>query len=339
MLQNAALDVAIGLVIMYLVLSLVCTVVNEYVASKLNLRSRSLKDSLLELIDDQNVRTRFYEHGLIAGTNRALARASALFGAGATDTSGPGRAAVPAPRDHPSYIASTTFVLALMGSLTGSDVTGIDVPQFAELQAAIRKLPPSRVKSALVASLTTSQGDFDRFRASVATWFDDSMDRLSGAYKRNLKRISILVGCVIAVVVNADSFQVGTTLWSDSALRAEMVQVADTTSKSRSDQATYGAIMREFQSANDRLRPLPVGWPVCGNQFGVSAATSAVADSRDACPPRDQMIWFGLTKLLGWFATGLALSLGAPFWFDLLSRFINIRSAGIKPERQPGVGS
>jgi hypothetical protein len=338
MLQNAALDVAIGLVIMYLILSLVCTVVNEYIASKLNLRSRSLQDSLLELIDDQNVRTRFYEHGLIAGTNRALVRASALFGAGATGT-GQGPAAAPAPRDHPSYIASTTFVLALMGSLTGSDVAGGDVPQFAELQAAIRKLPPSRVKSALVASLATSQGDFDRFRASVATWFDDSMDRLSGAYKRNLKRISILVGCAIAVIVNADSFQVGRTLWSDSALRAEMVQVADTTSKSRSDQANYSAIMREFQSANDRLRPLPVGWPVCGNQSAGSAAASAVTDSRDACPPRDQMMWFGLTKLLGWFATGLALSLGAPFWFDLLSRFINIRSAGIKPERQPGVGS
>ncbi len=339
MLQNAALDVAIGLVIMYLVLSLVCTVVNEYVASKLNLRSRSLKESLSELIDDQSVRTRFYEHGLIAGTNRALVRASALFGAGAPSTSNQVTAAVPSPGDHPSYIASTTFVLALVGSLTGSDSAGAEVPQFAEVQSAIRKLPPTRVKSALVASLMTSQGDFDRFRASVASWFDDSMDRLSGAYKRNLKRISIFVGCVIALIVNADSFQVGKTLWSDSALRAEMVQVADTTSKSRTDQANYGAIMREFQSANDRLRPLPVGWPLCGNQSAASAASSTGTDSRDACPPQGQMIWFGVTKLLGWFATGLALSLGAPFWFDLLSRFINIRSAGIKPERQAAVRS
>jgi hypothetical protein len=321
---------------MYLVLSLVCTVVNEYVASKLSLRSRSLKDSLFELLDDQSVRTRFYEHGLIAGTNSALVRASALFASGASRTNDQVTAAAPPSDAHPSYIASTTFVLALLGSLTGSDATGGDVPQFAEVQSAIRKLPPSRIKSALVSSLVTSQGDFDRFRASVASWFDDSMDRLSGAYKRNLKRIAIFVGCVIAVIVNADSFLVGKTLWSDSALRAEMVQVADTTSKSRAEQTDYGGIMREFQSANDRLRPLPVGWPLCRNQ---SAPAAAQSDSRDACPPRDQMIWFGVTKLLGWFATGLALSLGAPFWFDLLSRFINIRSAGIKPERQAAVGS
>jgi hypothetical protein len=336
MLQNAALDVAIGLVIMYLVLSLVCTVVNEYVASKLNLRSRSLQESMLELLDDQGVRTRFYEHGLIAGTNRAIARARRLFGGVEARPIDATSAAVPSAADHPSYIASTTFVQALVGSLTAAESAGAEVPQFAEVEAAIRKLPPSRVKSALVASLVAAQGDFDRFRTSVAAWFDDSMDRLSGAYKRNLKRISIFVGCVVALIVNADSFQVGKSLWSDSALRAEMVQVADTTSRSRPDQASYGAVMREFQGANDRLRPLPVGWPLCVTR-SPAPDTASAADLRDVCPAGEQMIWFGVTKLLGLFVTGLALSLGAPFWFDLLSRFINIRSAGIKPERQSTV--
>ena len=41
-----------------------------------------------------------------------------------------------------------------------------------------------------------------------------------------------------------------------------------------------------------------------------------------------------IKKFAGWFMTGLALSLGAPFWFDLLSKFVNIRGAGVKPERQ-----
>jgi hypothetical protein len=340
MLQNAALDVAIGLVLMYLVLSLVCTVVNEYVASKLNLRSRSLEASLFELLDDQSVRERFYSHGLIAGTTRALMHARPLF----RMTAAPraldlAASAVPPPPDHPSYIASTTFVAALVGSLTGSDAASTGVPQFSEVQSAIRTLPQSRIKSALVASLVTAQGDFEKFRASVATWFDDSMDRLSGVYKRNLKRISILVGCGIALIVNADSFQVGKALWSDSALRAEMVQVADTSSKARADQTDYSAIMQEFQTANDQLRPLPVGWPLCVSQSAAITSQSSTHASREACPPRSGLIWFGLTKLLGWYATGLALSLGAPFWFDLLSKFINIRSAGIKPERQAPMAS
>ncbi|MEM6632064.1 MAG: hypothetical protein AAF694_20475 [Bacteroidota bacterium] len=36
---------------------------------------------------------------------------------------------------------------------------------------------------------------------------------------------------------------------------------------------------------------------------------------------------------LGLLIFGLAISLGAPFWFDLLKRFVNIRHAGAKPKR------
>jgi hypothetical protein len=49
------------------------------------------------------------------------------------------------------------------------------------------------------------------------------------------------------------------------------------------------------------------------------------------------LCWFWLTKVLGWFVTGLALSLGAPFWFDLLGKFMNIRGAGPKPDRADAV--
>lgn len=49
----------------------------------------------------------------------------------------------------------------------------------------------------------------------------------------------------------------------------------------------------------------------------------------------DQIYWHGL----GWLLTALALSLGAPFWFDLLNKFIVIRSA-VKPhEKSPEKGS
>jgi hypothetical protein len=36
-------------------------------------------------------------------------------------------------------------------------------------------------------------------------------------------------------------------------------------------------------------------------------------------------IW---SHLLGWIVTVLAISIGAPFWFDLLNKFVNLRSAG-----------
>ncbi|MEM6394898.1 MAG: hypothetical protein AAF741_01025 [Bacteroidota bacterium] len=38
-----------------------------------------------------------------------------------------------------------------------------------------------------------------------------------------------------------------------------------------------------------------------------------------------------LTKILGFVLTALAISLGAPFWFDLLRKIVNIRATGDKP--------
>jgi hypothetical protein len=35
---------------------------------------------------------------------------------------------------------------------------------------------------------------------------------------------------------------------------------------------------------------------------------------------------------VGWLLTILALTLGAPFWFDMLNKFINIRFAGKSPD-------
>jgi hypothetical protein len=45
--------------------------------------------------------------------------------------------------------------------------------------------------------------------------------------------------------------------------------------------------------------------------------------------------WIGRllgTHLFGWIITVLATSLGAPFWFDMLNRFVNIRNAGRAPD-------
>src|SRR5689334_20905936 len=76
MFQNAVIDVAIGLILMYLMLSLLCTVVNEFIATKLKLRSRTLEDALKKLIDDPTTLTNFYDHGLIALNKRAAATGS-----------------------------------------------------------------------------------------------------------------------------------------------------------------------------------------------------------------------------------------------------------------------
>ena len=56
---------------MYLMLSLLCTAVNEYIATKLSIRANTLRDALKKLIDDPALLTNFYQHGLIASNFHA----------------------------------------------------------------------------------------------------------------------------------------------------------------------------------------------------------------------------------------------------------------------------
>jgi hypothetical protein len=381
MFQNAALDVAIGLVLMYLMLSLLCTVINEYIATKLKIRANTLADALQKMLDDPTLRGAFYKNGLILSNAHATATGAqtvvSAVASGAESLKSlvstpalpaPAPAAAPAPAggpavpagtatpaidpkaNHPSYLSGRTVALALLGSLD----TQKAVPAFGDLKAAVETMQPSSVRDALLAALTEAQGDMDKLRMSVATWFDDSMERLSGAYKRKLQWISMLIGLVVAIAFNADSFKVGTTLWNDPALRASMVEVATEAAKKAQPPAGQDVneekLRKQIQQTQDSLRGLPIGWscpvpsaapvpPAAQPGSGQAAPSPAPAQSvgkveksSGAC--FGESWWDTLVKLLGWLLTAAALSLGAPFWFDLLNKFINLRGAGAKPARE-----
>lgn len=378
MFQNAVIDIAIGLILMYLVLSLVCTVVNEFIATKLRLRATSLESGLKQLLDDPTLREKFYGHGLIEGISKSVARggealdfslrsfaakvvrpvderlkvlrgaapATPATPAAPTPTADPTTREVAPPNpmvaEHPSYVSADTFTKALLGSLLGSLDPAKPVPGIAEVSDAIKKLPDSSMRDALQSCLTTAGPDLDKLRTEVAKWFDDSMERLGGAYKRQLKWISLIIGLFVAVVVNADSFDVGYALWSDNALRAQMVQAASVTVQNGLPDVqnpTPTDVAVAFENANKTLRPLPIGWPLRtapGKPSVLSPASIWDWDVALWLTFIGLWAWFLFAKLIGWGVTAFALSLGAPFWFDLLSKFVNLRGSGTKPQRASG---
>jgi hypothetical protein len=397
MLQNAVIDVAIGLILMYLMLSLLCTAVNEYIATKLNIRATTLRDTLQKLIDDPTLLTNFYEHGLIAsnfkasgtGSQSIVQVAASLVGApdllknqvaaptAAAAAAGGGAGAIPAAggeAEHPSYLASGTVALAIMGSLlkqtpnAAANITGV--------QSAIAALPDSKIKDALDATLLKAGDDIKKLEKGIATWFDDAMDRLSGAYKRKLKWIAMLIGLVIAIAFNADSFKVATTLWNDPDRRASTIAIATDIAKKNLAELEQGggqkspggaappAKQPDGAAQPDGQKQPPGGPPPGGtNQPGDGAKSGsngpgkAIENTEHVlrslpigwdCPAKadktvdywncakDAVKELTLVHVLGWILTALALSLGAPFWFDLLTKFINLRGAGVKPKRADG---
>lgn len=289
---NAMVDVALGLILMYLVLSLVCTAVNEFIAGVFKLRAAKLRQGITKLIDNDQLLAAFNGHGLVAGTRAALK----------------GR--------DPSYISGRTFAAALLDSLDP------DKPLLSleDVRKAAERLPSSNIKDAILGAFTERVQTLEGLRDNVAAWFDDTMDRLSGAYKRWLQLISLAIGLAIAVGLNADSWTVAAALWSDAALRGQVAAAAGEIAKSAGTDSGAAAVDKlgdNIDALRRKLHPLPIGWT---DEAG-----------------RADHEWYGnwggrVSKVLGWLFTAFAVMLGAPFWFDLLSRFVQLRSSGEKPK-------
>ncbi len=187
-------------------------------------------------------------------------------------------------------------------------------------------MPDCNIRDVLLAQIVAANGDLDKLRTGVATWYDSAMDRVSGLYKRDMKYLSVLVGILIAIAFNADSVSVTRALWEDPTLRASMVAVAQAElnkpAKTAPDAPAPTAeelnkemtdLQQKVTTANAALKPLPIGW------------------NAEALTKSDLTTW--IERIIGWLVTGLAVSLGAPFWFDLLDKFMNIRGTGDKPAK------
>ncbi len=193
------------------------------------------------------------------------------------------------------------------------------------LLAEVAKLPAdSPLRPVLTGIVTRAGHDRDRIIAELAGWYDDTMDRLSGWYKRRVQRFLLVYALLLTLVLNLDAVALTNALWQNRSLRTAAVEAVSTQLVSNAANTTPTAGAEDAANrAVDAVRDaaalrLPLGW---------SAADSDSADPRRV--PGDAGGW--VLKILGWLFTTLALSLGAPFWFDLLGRLVNMRSTGPKP--------
>ncbi|NET37089.1 MAG: hypothetical protein F6K19_34540 [Cyanothece sp. SIO1E1] len=154
-----------------------------------------------------------------------------------------------------------------------------------------------------------------QLQSEVETWFNDSMDRASGVYKRNSRGIALLIGFLIAVTINADTLHIVHRLSTDPALRTTIIQATDQVTAG--DPATFEQdleTMRQVAQENLEQLPLPIGH----SQVILQQQAAAEVGWQFPVPKR----------YLGWLLTGIAISMGASFWFDLLSRVMKVRGTG-----------
>ncbi len=197
-------------------------------------------------------------------------------------------------------------------------------------------------------------------RGNVEAWFNDSMDRVSGVYKRYSQNLALVIGFFIALLLNVDSISLTLYLWQDPSVRqalanqAEVFQLPREQLKENPQQA-----MQNFRNQFSGLN-LPIGWtfknrnnpifalpnttsgsgckmaPKGTGYFGIPLfqyAWTNVGPFKDMCltPSQPDKFTSLLVKLMGIAITAVAARQGAPFWFDMLKRVVNLRSTGANP--------
>ena len=325
-----ALDTAIGLVLVYVVLSLMVTTIMEVIAAVMNLRGKRL----LQAIDNLT-------NGL-PQIPAATAAAGRLASDAIAKVSDHPLVSGTQPGRMPSYVEAANFAKAVLDHLTAFDPAATT----ASIQAQIATITDDRVRRILANVAQTAGGNVIQMEAQISQWFNGAMDRVSGEYKRQSQRILLIVGIVAAVVLNASTFKIVDELWRDPSLRAAAVQEAakrvDDAAKTAPaapapasaapapsalvaseptpelDAATADLVKAQKDVAN---LSIPLGW--------------SAADLKMFQPPQSSdawlLVWNVILLIAGWLITALAVSMGSPFWFDLLQRLINIRNSGPKP--------
>jgi len=228
-------------------------------------------------------------------------------------------------------------------------------PKFKETIAAL-------LRNVDVFTLQSEQAATE-MRASLESWFKDAMDRLSGTYKRRAQFVSFVLGFILALILQVDSINVANSLWREPTLRQAIIaqvqsyaqQNQQLPAQTMTDGSTPGPLQTipELQQQLQALN-IPFGWtaaiidtggkqcaliPLKGNQiWGIAGQNDQGVPvcKRVDNFPMDLSGWLG--KLLGFIITGAATAQGAPFWFDILKKLINVRSSRPNPAEQAPVG-
>ncbi|HEY4379430.1 MAG TPA: hypothetical protein VGN01_03730 [Acidobacteriaceae bacterium] len=328
MFNSTTLEVAIGMAFIYLLLSLFCTAFNEAIAGILGSRAKNLEKGIQSLFSDGlkskggedggslvpaiTLAQAVYDHGLVQSLYRSTASAKPTGLLSRIGT------------HLPSYIPSRTFSSALLDVLfpQTTATVGTNPTNLAGMLAELEKLPDSKAKQAICTLVKQAGGDMAATRSALEAWFDDGMDRAAGWYKRKTQFVLFAIGLIIAVGLNVDSIAIGRTLWISPALRSYSIAAAEQYAK------TEGALTPKASDDLSTLESLslPLGWNSAKYPWMETRMEGSIS-SQEFSRPRLLIV------LAGWFLTAIAMTLGAPFWFDLLNQIMVVRST-IKPQEK-----
>jgi hypothetical protein len=311
------LDVIIGLTLIYTFLSLLASELTEFLTTVLQWRAKHLQKGIMTLLGEplelrhdskqfkDTLTCKLYQSSLIASITHRSARKLPI---------------------GPSYISAEVFAEALLEVLQSLPEVKNDAAQ--ELNAVSQlmlkvehssELPP-QLKANLQrlvkqAQVKTNKAELltEQFKHEISIWFEQSMVHVSGVYRRNVKLFTITISSILAILINADSVYMIRRISENTATRSVIIQNAI-----------------QIEGCQNNLSS-----PVCMNNMASLLESTTIPIGWHSVNQQMQFPQLSITTLtravIGWLLTGIAISMGSRFWFQLLGKLVQVRETGEKP--------
>lgn len=332
------LDLVIGIIFIYFLLSIVVSIMLEMRSQAKNLRAANLEAWLKDTFEKEGLADKLLEHDLI----KTLVKK--------------GR--------KPSYIPDENFVDALF-DIINQEAGGDSTYSIESLKETLNKseLLPSDLKRGMLQQISEAETKAKKFidakkdevvdelielKEGVAKWFDNCMSRVGGTYKNMQRNWLLLFSFAVVIFFNADTIALSKYLYNNKDVRDALVEQASRSTQDSLTVAFYSGIMEKtdtdsvvlnaddmaivrkiegsvsnIKEVNQQLEQLnlPIGW---SNEAG---ALNALPWKKE----EGNLILNILLKIIGLTITGFAVSMGSPFWFDILNKLVNLKGAGKQP--------
>jgi hypothetical protein len=329
---DAILEVAIGLVFVWLVISVATMEVQNRISTLMSWRADQLEKSILSMLKDKALVKKFYEHPLVIELAQKDKNGNLM-----KDKQGVTR--------RPEYIPNTVFATVACEVIMNAGKEGADVPldtmSISQMKASLKSLAEKnpnleRVNHYLMPGMEKAADNMEialaEYRKNTEAWFGDVMSQASAWYKLRAQWMAFWIGLAIAVFINIDTINIAQKLWQEPTARAVIVAQAQ--------HQAQNAEAPDISFATAKSLNFPAGWTttpletkscslidVIDYHFAIRAAGDCL--SVTSLPALNDG-WGILVKLFGYLLSAAAAAQGAPFWFDLLRKLV-----GIKPQTEP----
>lgn len=239
---SAAIDVFIGISLLYLGLSLTSAFLCHGIFILTLFKARNLQTLLFNIVDDTDLRRAMLDHGILVSARKASGGS------------------------FPTYIEGSDLALAMLGAVGGE----LRKQDFATLEASVSEIGDSRIRDVLQSLMAHANHDFALLGQLLADWFNRTLDQTTGFHFRQLTFLGFIITVTLTIFLNADSIRIAQVLWQDRVLASQIIELsAERTNNSADTRVTqmfnqdivYPSTMLTYLAGiNEDIRPLPLGW-------------------------------------------------------------------------------